>query len=82
MIEIKNARYKTIVQTQAQKELREQHSIHMFTKVFYDSLLNKTTYTCDAIHIPDGKTSRSPRMDTYEEALEYALEEGLKMINK
>ena len=63
-----------------QKWLREKHNIHMFTKVFYDSLLNKNTYACDIMHIPDGKTARSPRLDSYEEALEYALGEGLKMI--
>ena len=65
-----------------QKWLREKHNIHMFTKVFHDSLLNKNTYSCDIIHIPDGRTVRSPRLDSYEEALEYALGKGIEMTEE
>ena len=65
-----------------QKWLREKYSIHMFTKVFYDSLLNKTTYVCDVVHIPDGRTFRSPRMDSYELALKYALDKGLELVEE
>jgi hypothetical protein len=65
-----------------QKALREHHNIHMFTKVFYDSLLNKNTYACDAVHIPDGAVARSGRLDSYEEALEYALGKGIEMVNE
>ena len=63
-----------------QKVLRRDYNIHMFTKVFYDSLLNKNTYSCDIIHIPDGKTVKSPRLDSYEEALQYAIDRGNEMV--
>jgi hypothetical protein len=71
-----------IIQSSLQQWLRENHNIHMFTKVFYDSLLNKNTYVSDVMRIPDGNHPvRCPRLDSYELALEWALEEGLKMID-
>jgi len=71
------------LQSQLQAWLREKHNIHMYTKMFHDSLEEKTTFTCDTLKLNDGRVSfKSPMLETYEDALEYALNEGLKLIEK
>lgn len=57
-------------------------NIHMYTKMFHDSLENKTTYACDAFSRSSGKVKvmKSPKLETYEDALEYALNEGLNTL--
>lgn len=67
-------------QSLLQKWLREEHNIHFIIKVFYDSLLNKTTYVADPIQLGQGKTKRLLPKDTYEEALEAGLFEALNLI--
>jgi len=64
-----------------QKWLREAHEIHIVSKPFYDSIHDKTTYVSDVLskNYPR-RINKSPRCDTYEEALEYALEKALNMI--
>ena len=67
-------------QSLLQKWLREEHNIHILTRPFHDSLLGKTTCIADVIRIGDGRVLKSPRMDTYEEALEIALQNALMLI--
>ena len=67
-------------QSLLQRWLREKHRIYIISKPFHDSLLDKTTYVSDVIRIGDGKVIKSPKLDTHEESLEYALLEALKLI--
>lgn len=70
-------------QSQLQKWLREKHNIHMFTRVYRDSVKDETTFACDVIRLlSDGRVVKSPRLETYEDALGYALNEGLKLIEE
>jgi hypothetical protein len=67
-------------QSELQCWLRETHNIQMFLKPFYDSLEKKNSYACDTFRISDGRVRKSPRLDKYEDALEYALIEALNLI--
>ncbi len=66
---------------QALKWLREQHMIHIISKPFYDSKEKKTTYVSDVLSIKHPNLYiKSPRLDTYEDALKYALRDALNLI--
>jgi len=65
-----------------QRWLRDNHSIEMSIKPFFETLpVPKRTYVCDAIEIErTGHVIKSHRCDTYEDALEEGLQNGLKLI--
>ena len=67
-------------QSLLQKWLREKHNIQMILKPFYDSLKKENSFVCDVIRISDGRVIKSPRMLSYEEALEIGLQEALTLI--
>jgi hypothetical protein len=49
--------------------------------IFYDSKIKKVTFVCDVMHMDgDNHIYKSPREDSYEEALEIGLFNGLKLI--
>jgi len=70
-----------LTQSLLQKWLREKHNIQMFLHPYSDG-----TFACDVIDnktiYGDNKPHRcnSPRLNTYEEALEVGLQEALKLI--
>lgn len=70
-----------LTQSLVQKFLREEFEIHIVSRPFYDSIEDKTTYVSDVLakNYPN-KIIKSPRCDTYEEALEYALEKSFKLL--
>ena len=69
-------------QSLLQKWLREKHNIHIIIKPFYDSKTKKISWAADIIQIGIQivKTKRLIIQFTYEEALEIALQEALKLI--
>jgi hypothetical protein len=68
-------------QSLLQKWLRDKHNIHMRQIIFYDSKIKKVTFVCDVMHMDgDNHIYKSPREDSYEEALEIGLFNGLKLI--
>lgn len=71
-----------VPQSLLQKYLRDEHGIQMIIKPFWDSLsVPRCTYSCDVMEIEKtGHMVRSHRCDTYEDALEEALVNGLNMI--
>ena len=73
-----------VPQSLLQKWLREKHNIQMFMKPFYDSKEKKTTFACDVTKIKQtGNVSinvKSQRCDTYEDALEEGLINGLSLV--
>lgn len=77
-------------QSLLQKWLREKHDIHIIVKVFWNSKTNNRTYAADIYKIGDKPIMRK-RDDvlisnwfkvelTYEESLEQALQEALKLL--
>lgn len=72
-----------VPQSLLQKWLRDEWDFHMIIKPFYDSLSTpKMSFTCDVIEIArTGHVVKSHRCETYEEALEEALINGLNMIS-
>jgi len=70
-------------QSLLQRWLREEHGIQVFMKPYYDSKEKKTTFACDIMEIiHTGKVVKSHRCDTYEDALEEALVNGLNMVKE
>jgi len=71
-----------VPQSLLQRWLRDNYSIEMSIRPFYETLpVRKRTYVCDAIEIErTGHVIKSHRCDTYEEALEEGLQNGLKLI--
>ena len=65
-----------------QKWLRDTYEIQMIIKPFYDSLATpRCSFTCDVIEIArTGHVIKSQRYNTYEEALEEGLQNGMKLI--
>lgn len=75
--------YSAPTQSSLQRWLREIHMIHIVSKPFYDAHEHKTTYVSDIISIKHpNRIIKSPRCDSYEEALEYALEKALNLIEE
>ncbi len=64
-----------------QAYLRDNYDIETIQKPFYDSLHSKKSYVCDAIRMKDGRVIMSPRMDSFEEALERGLQNGLTLVD-
>lgn len=76
-----NSYYTAPSQSLLQKWLREKHEIHIISKPFYDSIEDKTTYVSDILtNKYPNRIIKSPRCKTYEEALEYALQEALNLL--
>lgn len=69
-------------QSLLQKWLREEFNIQMVIKPYWDSLLNKCMFSCDVIRIKDGKVIKSLKKDSYEEALDQGLVNGMSLINR
>ena len=71
-----------VPQSLLQMWLRDVYEIQMIIKPFYDSLATpKCTFTCDVIEIArTGAVLKSTRCNTYEEALEIGLQNGMKLI--
>jgi len=66
-----------------QRWLRDEYDIQMILKPFYDGKEHKRTFVCDVIEIKrTGRTKKSHRQDTYEEALEEGLLNGLNLIKE
>jgi len=75
--------YSAPTQSLLQKWLREEHNIQVFMKPFYDSKEKKTTFACDIIEIVrSGRVKKSHRCDTYEDALEEGLVNGLNLVKE
>ena len=78
---VDNERYCIPTQSLLQKWLREKHDIHIIVKVFGNSKSNLRTYATDIFLIGNKLiTGRRKVENTYEEALETALFEALKLI--
>ncbi len=80
--ELKNDEYHPY---ELQKWLRETHNIQMIMQPYYDHYgIPKVTFVCDVICINDGLNDgykhKSKKCNTYEEALEIGLNNGLKLI--
>ena len=75
---------KKITLSLLQKWIREEHNIQMIMKPFYDSLSTvKCKFVCDVIEIKGtGRVIKSHQCDTYEEALEEGLVNGLNLIKQ
>ena len=71
--------YSAPTQSLLQKWLREKYDVHMLMKPFFDSI-GKDTFVCDVIRRVDGRVIKSTRCDTYEEAFEKGLVNGLNLI--
>lgn len=72
-----------VPQSMLQRWLREEHNVQMFMKPFYDSKEKKTTFACDVIAVGHiGRAKKSHRQDTYEDALEEGLVNGLELIKE
>jgi len=71
-----------VPQSLLQKWLREVYEIQMMINPFYDSLRNpKCSFACDVIEIArTGHVIKSQRHNTYEDALEEGLQNGMKLI--
>ncbi len=72
-------------QSELQRWLRETHNIQMIMQPYYDHYgIPKVTFVCDVICINDGLNDgykhKSKKCNTYEEALEIGLNNGLKLI--
>ena len=66
-------------QSQLQKWLREKHNIHMLMKIFVG---DKVTYVCDVVSVNEDVFKRLLPRNTYEQALEQALVNGLNYIKR
>lgn len=71
---------RSALQSDLQTLLRDTYNIQMILKPFYDSLKKENTFVCDVIRISDGNVIKSPRMNSYEKALEIGLQNGIKLI--
>jgi hypothetical protein len=73
--------YSAPTQSLLQKWLREVHEIHININTFYFEDLEKYGYEVEDIIHKDGWMVLSNTAGTYEEALEFGLQEALKLIS-
>ena len=78
---VDNERYCIPTQSLLQKWLREKHNIDIIIKPYTGDIKGTKTYATDITIFGSNKYIKLSRYDTYEQALEAALFEALKLIS-